>query len=200
MAKPFDFVISDLHLMHERIREYCPWNRQYSSREEMTEDIIRKLNEQIPEESTVLCLGDISLNHEEGVKGLNQLNFNLLVTPGNHDKISRVNQKGWEKTREKMLKDCPNVLQIEDYFIFNVGCHRVLFNHYPWIELSDDRHGIKYAEWRPSRKDFPGVDYCCFGHIHSQPGKQYYDRGLDCGFDPWGRAVSYEEIEEIIAQ
>lgn len=197
-VKDFDYVFSDPHWMHERIREYCPWNRPYSSREEMTEDIIRRLNEQIPVGSKVLCLGDAALNHAEALKAFAQLHFDIYWAPGNHDKVSIVNRKGWEQSRKMAMQQCPNIKAIENEFICWVGRHKVLFQHFPWIDLSDERHDVRYMELRPRRQDYPGVSFLCHGHVHSKPENRLQDRALDCGWDPWGRAVSYEEIEEII--
>lgn len=199
MTKTFSYVFSDPHWMHERIREYCPEFRgHYQTREEMTEDIIRRLNEQIPPGSKVLCLGDAALNHAEALKAFSQLHFDVYWTPGNHCKTFKGNRKGWEQSRKMALQNCPNIKAIEDEFIFQVGSRRVLFQHFPWADLSDERHDVKYMEYRPRRQDYPGVSFLCHGHIHSSPSERLRDRALDCGWDAWGRAVTYEEIEEII--
>jgi calcineurin-like phosphoesterase family protein len=186
--------------MHERIREYCPWNRQYNSREEMTEDIIKRLNEQIPEDGVLLLLGDLSLNHNEAVKAINQFKFKVRISPGNHDKISIVNKKGWSKSREMMLQSCPNILDIKDRFVFNLAGRPALFNHFPWADFNDERHDLKYMELRPRKEDFPGIEWCIAGHVHSRPEQRINrdKKWIDVGWDPWGRAVTFEELEEII--
>ena len=79
-----------------------------------------------------------------------------------------------------------------------IGRHKVLCSHFPWIDLTDERHDVRYMELRPRRQDYPGVSFLLHGHIHSKPGERLRDRALDVGWDAWGRAVSYEEIEEII--
>lgn len=197
--KPFDFAHSDSHAMHERIREYCPRFRgHYQTREEMTEDMIRRLNEQIPEGSIVLHTGDIALNWDEAIKFLNAVHVKWRVCFGNHDKGSKTNRKGWEQSRAKLLRECPNVIEIADEFIVNVGKHKVLCSHFPWAELSDERHATKYMEYRPRRQDYPGVSFLLHGHIHSLPEERLRDRALDIGWDAWGYAPSYEEIEGII--
>lgn len=166
----------------------------------MTEDMIRRLNQQIPEGSTVLHTGDIALNWDEAIKFLNAVHVKWICLFGNHDKGSRVNRKGWEQSRKKLLRECPNVIEVGEEKVFQIGAQKVLASHFPWIEVSDDRHGVKYAEWRPSKKDYPGVSWAIGGHVHSRPEDRinYEKKWIDVGWDPWGRAVSYEEIEEII--
>lgn len=194
----FQKVSSDWHFMHERIREYCPdFRGHYRSREEMTEDMIRRLNEGVAPGETLLFLGDSSLNHNEAIKAFNKLHFGIYWIPGNHCKIFK-GMKGWQKTREMTLQQCSNVLGIYDELVVDIGRHKVLASHFPWIELSDERHGIKYAEYRPSRKDYPGVSFQIHGHVHSTVGERLRDRALDCGWDAWGRPVDVKEIEEII--
>lgn len=191
------YFSSDFHLGHVRILEYCAESRPFSSLDEMNRSIIDTLNSQMVPGDLLYFLGDGSLNHKYVLEFFPQINADIVYLPGNHCKTSRL-QKGWQKTREMTLQQVPNIRSFHDELIIDIGRHKVLLSHFPWIELSDDRHAAKYSEWRPSRKDYPGVSYALFGHIHSKKGQQFYDRGIDVGIDPWGRAVTYEEIAEII--
>ena len=109
-----------------------------------------------------------------------------------------MNSKGWEQTRLKMLRECPGVIEMRDEYIFQIANKKVLCSHFPWVDVEDERHGIKYIEYRPRRHDYPGVSFLLHGHKHSGPLNRFGDRSFDVGFDGIGRAYSYEEIEEII--
>lgn len=188
---------SDWHFQHRRIVEYCPWNRPWENADIMTERMVDLLNQQVPTGAKVLFTGDGALSHTAILEWFPKLNFDIYWAVGNHDKCHKC-QKGWAKTREMTLKQVPNVKAIEDEFIVKIGRHTVLATHMPWLELSDERHGIKYAEYRPKHKDYPGISWMIGGHQHNEPQNKVQDRFIDVGWDPWGRAVEWKELEEII--
>ncbi len=187
---------SDFHFGHLNILKYAPWHRPFTDIEEMNQHVVDKVNDALKEGDLLYFLGDGAMNWNRVLEWFPKIKASIIFIPGNHDKVHSMH-KGWQKTREAFLRLCPNIVEITDEKIISVGCHRVLLTHFPWSDLSD-RHDQKYMELRPKRQDYPGVSYSLFGHIHSAPGTQYRDRGLDIGFDPWGRVVMLEEIEEII--
>ena len=132
------------------------------------------------------------------MKFIKGTHFDWDWAPGNHDKCSITNRKGWQQSRQKALRECPNLKSIQDEYIYKVGSPLAIFNHFPWADLTDERHDVKYMDLRPRRADYPGAKWCIHGHMHSLPSERLRDRALDVGWDAWGRAVSYEEIEEII--
>lgn len=199
MNKPFDAAIGDIHAGHVNIRLYCPLFREhYADVDEMTKGIQEKLNKQLNPGAKLLFVGDLSLNFDKGLAFIKGTHFDWVWVPGNHDKVSKVNRKGWEQSRLKAFRECPNLKAIHDELIVNVGRHKVLVSHFPWAEESDERHGVKYMELRPRRQDYPGVSFLIHGHVHSRPEDRLRDRAIDVGFDGLGRATTYEELEEII--
>jgi calcineurin-like phosphoesterase family protein len=79
------YVISDLHLGHDNIIEYC--DRPHSHVHEMNKALIEDWNAIISEDDSVLFLGDMC--HHPSPKSsagwADELNGNLLFVRGNHD-------------------------------------------------------------------------------------------------------------------
>lgn len=82
----FDYIISDLHLGHSNIIEYC--NRPYDNATEMDTAIISNWNSVIDESDTVLFLGDLTLGPTDvALSYLEQLNGQVIMLQGNHDRL-----------------------------------------------------------------------------------------------------------------
>ncbi|MDD1705777.1 MAG: 2'-5' RNA ligase family protein [Methanoregulaceae archaeon] len=84
-GSPQQFVISDLHLGHRNIIQYC--RRPFSSSDEMDEVLIRNWNHRIAPSDEVFYLGDLC--HGKCAKPasayLSRLNGLIQVISGNHD-------------------------------------------------------------------------------------------------------------------
>lgn len=81
------YVISDLHLDHRNIIEYC--NRPFESLEEMNTTLIENWNRVVDPSDTVLYLGDLAMaSHGTAVDFANRLNGSLILVEGNHDDIN----------------------------------------------------------------------------------------------------------------
>ncbi len=79
------WVSADHHLGHENIINYC--KRPFRSVEHMNRELIRRWNERVEEEDTVLYLGDFCFSRpEQGVDYyVNQLNGEIIFVRGSHD-------------------------------------------------------------------------------------------------------------------
>lgn len=81
------WLISDLHLNHRNIIEYC--NRPFSSVEEMNRELIKNWNSVVKNSDRVFCLGDFCLSGKDKVIELgNKLNGRKTLILGNHDSCS----------------------------------------------------------------------------------------------------------------
>lgn len=80
-----DYVISDLHLDHGNIIDYC--NRPFDSVEKMNEQLVANWNEVIDPGDEVLFGGDLTISSNLGtlLDWLEQLNGELIYLIGNHD-------------------------------------------------------------------------------------------------------------------
>lgn len=79
------YIISDLHLKHKNIIQYC--QRPFHSIDEMDYTIIHNWNSIVQPDDTVYFLGDLSLHFDES---LALLNGNIIFIKGNHDKSKMV--------------------------------------------------------------------------------------------------------------
>ncbi len=77
------FIISDTHLNHENIATYCdrPVN--------FTDMIIKRWNQRVTWEDTVIHLGDVCIGHRGLVENqIRSLNGRKILVRGNHDRKS----------------------------------------------------------------------------------------------------------------
>lgn len=84
------WFLSDLHLNHKNIIEYC--NRPFSSVEEMNKTLIENWNKIVYSEDTVYCLGDLCLGPADQTRELvSQLHGKIILIRGNHDSDAKLN-------------------------------------------------------------------------------------------------------------
>jgi len=80
------FVISDLHLDHENIIDYC--KRPFDSVHEMNRVLIKNWNYVVKPDDTVYFVGDMTLGNSD--RYTEKLNGNIYFIWGNHDKTEDV--------------------------------------------------------------------------------------------------------------
>lgn len=196
---------SDIHVSHNNIIKYCPWNRPWDNVEEMDEALINMWNGVVGPEDTVFFMGDFSLNFNRVLEVLPQLNGGTLnLVPGNHDKWHPMSS-GHMQTRKKLesLKTKSRIILCDPIETLKVGGAKFLLCHFPWagdLDPHSDEHNKyedRFKEWRPSRDVYPN-HLLLHGHRHSTPKDRVGDRAIDVGIDPWGRILSLDEIMEIV--
>lgn len=109
------YVISDLHLDHENIIDYC--NRPFEDIDQMNKVLINNWNDKVKENDTILFLGDLALSSKSRSKEfLRNLNGKKLCIKGNHDDFTvkqgfmdsyKINYEGFEFYCCHRLKDIP---------------------------------------------------------------------------------------------
>lgn len=84
------WVISDTHLGHTNIREYCPWRQTWS--ESIGEHDCRLVNAwaaSVGSDETVLHLGDFAFGSREQIAAYRaRVPGRIILTVGNHDRKS----------------------------------------------------------------------------------------------------------------
>jgi len=94
------YITADTHLGHENIISYC--NRPFRNLNHMDSEIIRRWNERVREDDTVIVAGDFCFTNSPGGKigeGTTNppkyyrelLNGNIILLRGNHDKNNKAN-------------------------------------------------------------------------------------------------------------
>lgn len=86
------YVISDHHFYHNNIIEYT--DRPFRSVEEMNSNMIKKWNNSVSKNDTVIYGGDLLFGSAEKANELiDNLNGNMMIIKGNHDSFSQENLK-----------------------------------------------------------------------------------------------------------
>jgi len=180
------FVTSDTHFNHNR--EFVWKNRGYENPEQMTEDMINKINTIVGPNGILLHLGDFCLNTTKEMYQdiMSKLKVKeIWMVWGNHNNPIQKNYGG-TVTQVSALVRGTFVKYLDHYFTFRKGKHKYVCFHFP-ISVWD---GMSY-----------GVAHLC-GHSHgthqlSRPEDKTH-KILDCGWDIHGKPLNMKEIEAII--
>lgn len=180
------FFTSDSHHFHRNIMTFC--QRPFDSVEEMNEELIRRWNNVVTNDSVVFDLGDFAFAGTGGWRRLlKRLNGLHVLIKGNHDR-SRAPQPS---ALNEFPVICENLtIKIEDQVIY--------LNHFPYL-CFDGTYRKTDIPWQ------------LFGHVHlnsckeKNTGKDFerlkllftnqYDVGVDFNnYTP----ISYLEVKEKI--
>ena len=115
------FVTSDTHFWHDFIAGF----RNYDSREQMNEDMIRIWNNTVSEDDVVIIIGDVSFGTPAKTEQvLRRLNGEIIVVLGNHDGMI-------QKKRERFgVETCIYLEILLEEEVDEVD-NKVVMMHYP---------------------------------------------------------------------
>lgn len=187
------FFTSDTHFGHANIIKYC--DRPFDDVEEMDKAMIKWWNEKIPKDGIVFHLGDFAMSNSVAKKIYPQLNGNIIMAKGNHDRYNFISMLNLDARTALIRGDDAGVewkhpfymleiidLHVEDSDTDNLGM-RFALCHYP------------LGSWNYS--GFGAVNL--YGHVHTnpsypstyKPSTLQYDVGADNNsYVP----VSYNEL------
>lgn len=167
------FVTSDIHFSHERIMEYCPESRNFSSIEEMNETIVCNWNNTVSENDSVYILGDLFFGKvETAINYINRLNGKLFLVKGNHDHSKKIKHESISSRFE----------WIRPYYELHHNKRLVVMFHFP-IEQWNQRHRGAYHT---------------HGHLHSKNPEKLEHRRYDVGLDGSPNFAPYNLDELLI--
>jgi calcineurin-like phosphoesterase family protein len=172
------FAYSDLHLHHKNIGFYCNRPKNF------TDLIIRRHNEVVRDEDTVLNLGDVGFGPPEPIReAIKQMKGKHIVLKGNHDRSV------------KWLRDC--------------GFETVLHEHQQKLTIKDPEYEVtvivaaRDADPRAlvsegvviSHEPYANIKWpYLYGHTHNNPVPwDYMDRPYPISVIP-GRNISIELV------
>ena len=169
-------VYSDPHIGHANIIDFC--ERPFSSVRHMESELIRRYNERIGEQDTVLWLGDcFFLPDDEAREVLGLFNGRKILVRGNHDR------------RPARMSDIGFCI-VTDELVFSAFGHTFRACHYPYKDINN--RDQRYANLRPRRR--PG-EILLHGHTHQ--AERYNLNAFHCGVDAWDyKPVMLTEIAE----
>lgn len=121
------WLTSDTHFSHNK--EFLYGTRGFNTVEEMNAEIIKRWNKKVAPNDIVYHLGDIFLNDiETGLNAFKQLNGQFHIIRGNHDTDTKV----------ELLKECPNVLDIQWATMIKYKKIMFFLSHCPSITRTPD--------------------------------------------------------------
>jgi calcineurin-like phosphoesterase family protein len=165
---------SDLHFFHKNILKYSPDTRPSATLEDMHRDIINKWNSLVQDGDQVYLLGDVSFSGGKNTASvLEQLNGDIHLIYGNHDKIIR--------ERRQLQKFFTST---QDYLFTKINGQAVAMMHFPIIEWENMHYG----------------SFHLFGHAH-QAYKTIGGKSMNVGIDTrddYG-LYSWDEVCEFMA-
>ncbi|MBR1472054.1 MAG: metallophosphoesterase family protein [Lachnospiraceae bacterium] len=141
------YYIADCHFFHGNLNDRMDM-RGFADTEQMNAHMIEQWNKKVRRNDEVVILGDFSLgNGQETNRVLEQLNGNLFLIKGNHDK-RYLKDKDFHKERFGWIKD---------YERLRDNNRGVVLSHYP-IFCYDGQYRLD-EQGRPRR-------YMLYGHVH----------------------------------
>jgi calcineurin-like phosphoesterase family protein len=143
------FYISDLHFGHINVLKFD--NRPWDYIDDMEEDIIRNWNNVVRNGDDVYVLGDFiwSAKDEDWIEILSQLNGNIHLIRGNHDK----------RNMSPQLKK--KFASISDYKEINGNERLVILSHYPILAY---------------KHSYDPNTYMLHGHTHKTKEQEYIEK------------------------
>lgn len=178
VAGDYDFThfYSDPHFGHRAIIEYCC--RPFRNVDEMNEELVRRYNEAVTDDSLVLWCGDVSFMKPDATEAiLSRLRGRKAIVIGNHDRSAAwYIDRGFEFAKREIS--------------FTMGGQRFRACHFPEMGHTADRRGknrpvLRQGEW------------LIHGHTHS--GTKLSGRHVHVGVDAWEYApASARQIIELV--
>lgn len=175
----FDFVTSDSHFGHVNIIRFS--ERPFAHVDEMNGELIRRWNRVVGPTDVVVHLGDLAMGRIEDTVRLGwALNGQRYLIPGNHDRVSSVNQRGRNVATYTPIYEAAGWTILDEVIEATIDGRSVLLSHYPYIGDSHDKSkegADRYADVRPVDTGLPLVH----GHVHNlwtERGREF-NAGVD---------------------
>jgi calcineurin-like phosphoesterase family protein len=177
--QPPDWVISDTHLGHANILNYCPWRKTWANNiSEHDERIIEEWNRVVKPTDIVLHLGDFCLGPREKINYFRtKLSGRIVLVYGNHD-----------RSRTAML---------------NAGFDKVE----PGLQIAHNEFSVfcKHDPFSFSTNEANSNKLLLHGHCHGNPPNpnihaSILSKCMDCSMDSLGfiRPVSWLELFKVM--
>lgn len=140
------YYIADLHFYHAAMNDRMD-HRGFADVEEMNEYMINKWNQKVRKNDDVVIIGDLSWgNAEETSQLTRQLNGNLYLIQGNHDRFV-----------SKTTMDMRRFVWVKPYEELYDNKRKVILCHYPIMCYN--------GQYRLDEDGNPRT-YMLYGHVH----------------------------------
>jgi calcineurin-like phosphoesterase family protein len=169
------FFTADLHLGHNNVIKYS--NRPFKDSDDMDEKLIKAWNEVVPPNGIVFHAGDFSFHGgQHTAQLLSQLNGNVYLSLGNHDKLKYVHNAGFEAIADRFEIDVTHLDDEPD--------QRIIIDHYALLTWNKQH----YKSWM------------LHGHSHGSLSETNLALRMDVGVDTHDyKPYSYFQVKKIMA-
>lgn len=168
------FCTSDLHLGHNQ--PFLYESRGYASIEHHDENIVRIWNENVRPDDTVIILGDLMLNNNNGgINKLRRLNGHKMIILGNHD----------TQAREELYENLWDTEVLGYAMPFRYQGYSFYLSHYPCLVSNYD-----------ADKPLKRRTIALAGHNHTKDKWCDWDKGLiyHVEWDAHGKPILLDDI------
>jgi calcineurin-like phosphoesterase family protein len=177
---------SDPHWGHSNIIRYC--NRPFEDVREMNRELIRRYNDTVGPQDTVLWCGDSFFKGSpDWCRGiLAGLNGNKILVKGNHD---RSHGAMAELGFALVLDEC----------ILHIAGRTCRVSHYPYGDLEGGRpvDAVRKDKFKALRPKRVKGEVLIHGHTHDKRKRQ--GNAIHVGVDAWDyRPATMAEVEALI--
>jgi len=172
---------ADLHFFHAQILEYD--KRPFASLEHMHSVMVRNWNATVKGKDTVYILGDVGFGSVTRLATvLNQLNGQLILVRGNHDRKNNL------KLRKLIIDGEPVFHDYSDIEHVKIGDQWVCLSHFPYDET-------RFRELAPQDCGH----WLLHGHTHNLNPKIVRGRMINVGCMLWDyKPVSEDTVRDIM--
>ena len=177
---------SDQHFGHRAVLAFC--DRPFADLEAMREALIANYNVVVPEDATVIHVGDVFMRakEDEARAILARLNGHKILVRGNHDgSFGRCNRFGFEVVTEELQ--------------MRIGGVQVKVNHFPYARTPHGALGRvddRFLARRPTKERSKVLVH---GHTHDSEKRN--GSMIHVGVDAWDYfPVPLAEVEKLVEE
>lgn len=192
-APDWDFVTSDTHFGHRNVIMFD--DRPFDDVDHMNWEMVARWNTVVDSCHTVIHLGDLAMGSIlDTLKLTTRLNGIRYLVPGNHDRVSSVNQRGRNIERFRSAYEDAGWTILDEQVSTTLAAAPAVMSHYPFAGDSHDkgREGAdRYAAVRPVDEG----QLLVHGHVHNAwaTKRRQYNAGVTMhGYTPVSRMVVEE--------
>lgn len=172
------YFTSDTHYMHKNIvRGTSTWEsarnqRDFDTPEEMSAELVKRINDKVPADAQLFHLGDWSFGGFDNIRKFReQINCkNITIILGNHDHHIKKNKENIQSL----------FTSVHNYYELCIGEHMFVMSHYPMLDWNNR----------------PRPSYMLHGHVHSSPETKRNGMRLDVGCE--GNALTPYSLDELL--
>jgi calcineurin-like phosphoesterase family protein len=182
------FYVSDTHLDHPDILEWCSGTRPFDNIDEMNDWVVEVWNSIVGKKDEVRIIGDFAFKRHG--RWANALNGKKFLIVGNHDGMNLDALAGLQDVEPSTIKAVQQFRRVMSLHETTHMGQKMAMSHY-WLGTWD---GSSKGAWN------------LHGHVHGRRRESLPDEvghgglWLDVGWDVHKRPLAFEEIDKMMGE